>query len=269
MRLHGLAAFSTAALLVSVSGNDPASADTCRALEMRMMQVQAGGDGRAARNMQALLVARGCRQGRPAVRAAVPERQARRPAQRSAKRGASSQASSGRTFRTLCVRSCDGYYFPVSYSTTRKHFRADASACAEMCPAADASLYVHRVGEGAESMVSLDGAPYTLLPSAFRYRLSYDPTCSCGTPGSDLVAAGFDIEAGATIGAAAAPSAPRPRAAPGEDPETAANRLGGFRPGEFEAADAATVEVGASSVRVVWPDRFSSTSDVLLSPVPN
>src|SRR6266540_3435428 len=32
-----------------------------------------------------------------------------------------------RTYRTLCVRTCDGYYFPISYATNRSHFKTDAA----------------------------------------------------------------------------------------------------------------------------------------------
>jgi hypothetical protein len=264
MKLRALAAFSAAALLGSAATPDAAFANPCRFLEMRMMQIQAGGGGRAARHVQALLVERGCRSGGHVVReAAVPERRARR--ERASRRSAGPR-SAGRTFRTLCVRRCDGYYFPISYSTTKKHFEADAGACARMCPAAEAGLYYHRVGEGAETMVGLDGEPYTAIPSAFRYRLSYDPTCFCGPPGGDRNSA----EAAATFGPASDAPAPRPRPAPGEDPETAANRLGGFRPGELETAASGPPKAGApASVRVVWPNRLAATSDVLLTEVPN
>ena len=43
----------------------------------------------------------------------------------------------GNTFRTVCVRSCDGYYFPISFSTTQDHFRDDEATCQRMCPAAE------------------------------------------------------------------------------------------------------------------------------------
>ena len=33
------------------------------------------------------------------------------------------------TYRTVCVRMCDGYYFPVSFSTLPSHFPQDADAC--------------------------------------------------------------------------------------------------------------------------------------------
>lgn len=75
------------------------------------------------------------------------------------------------TFRTLCVRTCDGYYFPISYSTTSDMFGRDQQACEAQCPGTEAQLYFHRVpGEESEQMVSMSGVPYTDLPNAFKYR---------------------------------------------------------------------------------------------------
>ena len=39
------------------------------------------------------------------------------------------------TYRTLCVRLCDGYYFPVSFSTLPNHFQRDAELCQSRCAA--------------------------------------------------------------------------------------------------------------------------------------
>ena len=44
-------------------------------------------------------------------------------------------AQSG-TFRTLCVRTCDGFYFPISYATTPARFAEDERTCQRLCPAA-------------------------------------------------------------------------------------------------------------------------------------
>jgi hypothetical protein len=90
---------------------------------------------------------------------------------------ASTQTS---TYRTLCVRSCDGYYFPISYSTTPSHFQQDAQVCQQTCPDSQVSLYTHRnPGESVNQAVSLDGRPYTALATAFKYRKSHDPACTC------------------------------------------------------------------------------------------
>ena len=88
------------------------------------------------------------------------------------------------TYRTLCVRTCDGYYFPVSYSTVPSRFPDDEQACKRMCPAAEVALYSHRnPGEDVARAVSSSGRAYSELPNAFRYRKSSDTACSCRAPG--------------------------------------------------------------------------------------
>jgi hypothetical protein len=84
------------------------------------------------------------------------------------------------TYRTLCVRLCDGYYFPVSFSTLPNHFQRDADVCQSQC-AAPAQLYYHQnPGGSVEQMVSVnDQLPYTSLKSAWRYRKEYVQGCSC------------------------------------------------------------------------------------------
>lgn len=88
------------------------------------------------------------------------------------------------TFRTVCVRTCDGYYFPISYATSQDRFRDDEQSCQRMCPAAEVSLYTyHNPGEEVAQAVSLNGRLYTELPTAFRYRQVYNSACSCRRPG--------------------------------------------------------------------------------------
>ncbi len=88
------------------------------------------------------------------------------------------------TYRTVCVRTCDGFYFPISYSTVPSRFAADAQACQQLCPAAPVALFTyHNPGEEIEQAVSVDGAPYTALPNAFRYRKEMVTGCSCRRPG--------------------------------------------------------------------------------------
>lgn len=86
----------------------------------------------------------------------------------------------GGTYRTLCVRSCDGFFFPISFSTTSDNFEKDAAQCQAMCPGTNAQLYVHHnPGEDASAMVSIDGARYSDLENAFLYRTEYVEGCSC------------------------------------------------------------------------------------------
>jgi hypothetical protein len=89
------------------------------------------------------------------------------------------------TYRTLCVRTCDGYYFPVSYSTVPGKFADDEQLCQKMCPATEAMLYTHRnPGEDISRAVSSStGRFYTELPNAFAYRKAFNNACSCRMPG--------------------------------------------------------------------------------------
>lgn len=90
----------------------------------------------------------------------------------------------GGTYRTICVRTCDGYYYPISYSTTPERFRDDEQACQRMCPASEVQLYTyHNPGEDVQQAVSLNGRLYTEMPNAFAYRKAMTPACSCRRPG--------------------------------------------------------------------------------------
>jgi len=90
------------------------------------------------------------------------------------------------TYRTVCVRTCNGFYFPISYSTVPSRFAADALTCQRLCPAAQVTLYTyHNPGEEIEQAVSVDGAPYTALPNAFHYRKELVSGCSCRKPGEN------------------------------------------------------------------------------------
>ncbi|MGE0564122.1 MAG: DUF2865 domain-containing protein [Pseudolabrys sp.] len=88
------------------------------------------------------------------------------------------------TFRTICVRTCDGYYFPISFATDSGRFADDEQTCRRMCPAAHVELYSYQnPGEDVSQAVSIHGQPYTALPTAFRYRQEYNAACSCRHPG--------------------------------------------------------------------------------------
>lgn len=94
--------------------------------------------------------------------------------------GANAQRRRARsTYRTLCVRSCDGYYFPISFATTREHFAEDEANCQSRCQG-DVELYVYRNPGGTpQEMVDLQGNSYAETPTAFLYRTKYIGSCSC------------------------------------------------------------------------------------------
>jgi hypothetical protein len=88
------------------------------------------------------------------------------------------------TYRTVCARTCDGYYFPITFATVPGRFADDEHTCKALCPNAEATLYTYRnPGEDINSAVSLTGLPYSQSPNAFKYRQTYDKSCSCKAPG--------------------------------------------------------------------------------------
>ena len=82
------------------------------------------------------------------------------------------------------MRTCDGYYFPISYSTVPSKFGDDERLCQRLCPASEAVLYSHRnPGEDVTRAVAASGRSYSELPTAFAYRKAFNNACSCRAPG--------------------------------------------------------------------------------------
>jgi hypothetical protein len=81
-------------------------------------------------------------------------------------------------YRSVCVRTCDGFFFPISYSTYAGRLSDDANMCQSNC-AAPAELYVYRTGGDIAQAISLNGTAYADLPNAFKYRTAYVKGCSC------------------------------------------------------------------------------------------
>ncbi|MBR1211783.1 DUF2865 domain-containing protein [Bradyrhizobium sp. JYMT SZCCT0180] len=88
------------------------------------------------------------------------------------------------TFRTVCVRTCDGAYFPVSFATYQARFQDDERTCKALCPATEASLFTYRnPGEDINQAVSVSGQAYSSLPNAFKFRTEFNPSCACKAAG--------------------------------------------------------------------------------------
>lgn len=85
----------------------------------------------------------------------------------------------GGTYRTLCVRLCDGFYFPISGAATLGSLSRDADACSASC-GAEARLFYHpSVGGDVETMVDVTGMAYSSLRNAFKYRKTLVEGCRC------------------------------------------------------------------------------------------
>jgi hypothetical protein len=170
------------------------------------------------------------------------------------------------TYRTVCVRTCDGYYFPMNYATTRDHFEDDRAACEAQCPGQQVDLYFYRnPGEEVDAAVNLDGTAYTEMVNAFAFREAYNPSCRCGGPTVQVAAAGTGgpftpLPAAATDRLAEATAIippPARRPVPTEDPETLANRAGGLTL-PYDPFGGAAAALVIDGIRIVGPAFYAA-----------
>ncbi|EJJ24821.1 DUF2865 domain-containing protein [Rhizobium sp. CF142] len=85
---------------------------------------------------------------------------------------------------TICVRTCDGGFFPISNNATSVDFGRDAATCAKMCPGVETELYYRDISSAdASNMISTaTGAPYGAMKNAFAYKTrapGEKSACSC------------------------------------------------------------------------------------------
>ncbi|MFZ0986373.1 MAG: DUF2865 domain-containing protein [Xanthobacteraceae bacterium] len=171
------------------------------------------------------------------------------------------------TYHTVCVRACDGFYFPISYSTVPSRFSDDAHACQRLCPAAEAELYsFHNPGEDMQQAMSIGGQAYTALPNAFRYRKEIVAGCSCRRPGQSWADALKNADDSRTLESgdivvtdqnAKALSQPKPSGKPATSTPQAATNSSAAAPA---TASSAGGDSGKRTVRTVGPPFLSSQS---------
>jgi Protein of unknown function (DUF2865) len=172
------------------------------------------------------------------------------------------------TVRTLCVRTCDGFYFPVSFSTTKDRFAKDAAACTALCPGAESKLYYHSIpDEEPEQMVDLTGQTYMSSTNAFKYRVNgarSTPGCTCQAAQTEEISrpeAGEQASADAKKSKKAKKWLPVPEPRPDwlSDAESMANLRGGLTSkqlGDFLGRPdgaSATASLEPSKIRIVGP----------------
>lgn len=178
------------------------------------------------------------------------------------------------TMRTFCVRTCDGYYFPMSPASTKDDMARDEKNCQAACPGAETALYYHEDGqEDAEAMISrASGKPYDKLKTAFVYREAStlkSPQCTCAIqPGTLKIASADGDETGK-------PSKliplPVNRPDPATDPETLANRdgeLDNAATRRLLSKDGDDLKLAERTVRVVGPVFLPDPSTAEVRPAP-
>jgi hypothetical protein len=168
-------------------------------------------------------------------------------------------------YRTLCVRTCDGYYFPISFSTSASRFAVDADVCRARCPAAETRLFVHPTEAESESAVAADdpGVSYTSLPNALKYRTQVVNACTCGRPDPSLLPQNVEDTTRKRSSLADLAAVPLPSAKPRRDldPDTAWNLATGYIPvvGDLPQAPepgTSALKPNDRKVRVVGPKFF-------------
>ena len=82
-------------------------------------------------------------------------------------------------YRTICVRLCDGYFFPVSFQADQSMIQRDGDVCKQQCAAPAELFYYQNPGEEVEQSVSERGVAYSKLKTAFLYRKQFVAGCSC------------------------------------------------------------------------------------------
>lgn len=91
--------------------------------------------------------------------------------------------------KAICVRTCDGGYFPLSSSVRNDSLDGLQALCSAQCPNTEAKLYTTSDTDNIANAVALDGSPYTALPAAFKFQKTRDATCTCKPPNQSWVQA--------------------------------------------------------------------------------
>lgn len=81
--------------------------------------------------------------------------------------------------KTVCVRTCDGYYFPLATAGST----SPDTMCQALCPGAETKAFsMPASDDGLTRAISVSTrTPYTSLPNAFRFQKNISTSCYCKT----------------------------------------------------------------------------------------
>lgn len=83
---------------------------------------------------------------------------------------------------TVCVRSCDGYFFPLANSPNGREGQDEM--CQALCPGTETTAFGMSNGGDIQNAVQRStGTPYASLPNAGKYTRSFDAACTCKARG--------------------------------------------------------------------------------------
>ena len=175
--------------------------------------------------------------------------------------------------RTVCVRTCDGYFFPISFSASRQQYARDAEVCQSMyAESGQAELFTYNTGRDFSDAVSTTGRRYGDQPYAFLYRQGFFRTCEVQLKEGIAALGARYFQARServktkperTVQVAFAYPLPRMRPTDRqEDPETVANRAGGLAVAPYvPEAERATTFIAAADMRLVGAAYYAELFD--------
>lgn len=172
-------------------------------------------------------------------------------------------------YRTMCVRTCDGFFFPISSNTSPQSFERDELACKLMCPGTETNLFFHRSNtQESQDMISYrDQTPYTDQEYAFVFRTkapNSSQACSCNMSAfyaemnrREALLAGKNSKTSKGSDAHAS-IIPATKLDPGEDPETLSNLEGNLNDQDLDAFveinhSEKSIDADRKNIRVVGP----------------
>jgi predicted RNase H-like HicB family nuclease len=79
---------------------------------------------------------------------------------------------------TVCVRTCDGYFFPLGNSPGGREGQDEM--CQALCPGTETLAFgMSNGGDIQNAVARSSGTPYASLPNALKYTRSFDAACTC------------------------------------------------------------------------------------------
>ena len=83
--------------------------------------------------------------------------------------------------RTVCVRACDGYFFPIANLNKESEINAQQATCSKLCPGAEAKLFVMPAGSDKieDAVAARGGDTYAQLVARIASPESKSQSCGC------------------------------------------------------------------------------------------
>jgi hypothetical protein len=91
--------------------------------------------------------------------------------------------------QALCVRSCDGGFFPLNFSARSASTDDLQQMCQALCPNTPVQLFTRNPRSDISTALGADGTAYQDLPNALKYTKAFDPACACKPPNQSWVEA--------------------------------------------------------------------------------